>query len=188
MVSQAERRALILVAALMCLGVAARVGRATRSRPQPTTVEKKALDVQIARVESARVASRAKSERRGRERRANPQQHIDAAEQSPRTPGKGRIGDVRRMIDLDRAPATDIEALPYVGRVLAERIVANRDSCGAFGSLEELSRVRGIGEAMTKRLAPLVTFSEPSRPMGAVRPPWCARADHRAALQRRGRP
>jgi len=63
------------------------------------------------------------------------------------------------LIDLDRAAEGEIDRLPRVGPALARRLVANRDSFGAFGSLEALGRVRGFGPATRKRLAPLVTFS-----------------------------
>jgi DNA uptake protein ComE-like DNA-binding protein len=66
-------------------------------------------------------------------------------------------------IDLDRATAAEIEALPRVGPALARRIVANRDSAGPFGTLEALARIRGLGPATRKLLAPLVTFSGQAR-------------------------
>ena len=62
-------------------------------------------------------------------------------------------------VDLDQASERAIEALPRIGPAIARRIVANRDSFGAFGSLDALGRVRGIGPATRKLLAPLVTFS-----------------------------
>jgi competence protein ComEA len=62
-------------------------------------------------------------------------------------------------VDLDRATQGEIERLPWIGPALARRIVANRDSFGAFGSLESLGRVKGVGQATRKRLAALVTFS-----------------------------
>jgi competence protein ComEA len=187
MVTASERRALVLVTVLVCLGVVARVGRATRARPEPTLAERRALDAQIARVESARVSERARSGRSGRATRgAAPRQPADTSRS--REARRGTQRDERRNpVDVDRASAVELEALPFIGRVLAERIVANRDTCGAFGSLEALTRVNGVGAALAKRLAPLVTFSEASRPKDAVRPPGC-RADDHAALQRRGRP
>ena len=62
-------------------------------------------------------------------------------------------------IDLDVASAAEIETLPRVGPALAQRIVADRDAAGPFGSLDGLRRVRGIGAATASLLAPLVTFS-----------------------------
>jgi len=68
-------------------------------------------------------------------------------------------GATAPLVDLDRASEREIEALPRIGPALARRIVASRDSLGAFGSLEGLGRVRGLGPATRKRLAQLVTFS-----------------------------
>ena len=62
-------------------------------------------------------------------------------------------------VDLDRASEREIDVLPRIGPALARRLVANRDSFGAFGSLEALGRVKGFGPATRKRLSPLVTFS-----------------------------
>jgi hypothetical protein len=92
------------------------------------------------------------------------------------------------VIDLDVASEAEIERLPHVGRVLAARIVANRDSCGAFGSLDGLKRVLGIGDGVARQLAPFVTFSSGSRPFSTVQGAACPSADNRAALRRRGRP
>lgn len=72
-------------------------------------------------------------------------------------PGAG--GQLVARLDLDRASEAEIDRLPYVGPAMARRLVANRDSFGAFGSLEALRRVRGLGPATLKRLATLVTFS-----------------------------
>ncbi len=55
-------------------------------------------------------------------------------------------------IDLNQADVAQLEELPGVGPVLAERIVAHRDANGPFGSIEDLLDVSGIGEG---RLATL---------------------------------
>jgi len=54
------------------------------------------------------------------------------------------------ILDLNRAGYFDLQTLPGIGPVLAERILAYRDSAGAFKSVEELSEVKGIGD---KKLA-----------------------------------
>jgi DNA uptake protein ComE-like DNA-binding protein len=69
------------------------------------------------------------------------------------------VKGAREPLDLDRASEHEIDLLPWVGPALASRIVANRDSFGAFGSLEALGRVKGLGPGTRKRLATLVTFS-----------------------------
>jgi competence protein ComEA len=68
-------------------------------------------------------------------------------------------------IDPDVASETELDRLPRVGPALARRIVANRDSFGPFGSLEELQRVKGVGPALAAGLAPHVTFSSGFRPL-----------------------
>ena len=68
-------------------------------------------------------------------------------------------------VDLDHASEPEIEALPRVGPALAHRIVAHRDSFGPYGSMDALRRVKGVGLATARQLAPLVTFSgRPSSP------------------------
>jgi DNA uptake protein ComE-like DNA-binding protein len=66
-------------------------------------------------------------------------------------------------VDLDVASASEIEALPYVGAAMAAKIVTDRDARGPFGSLNGLTRVRGVGPSLAAKLAPHVTFSLPSR-------------------------
>jgi competence protein ComEA len=68
-----------------------------------------------------------------------------------------------RLIDLDVATESEIQGLPRIGPALAHRIVANRDSAGPFGGVQAFRRVRGVGPATLKLLAPLVTFSGQTR-------------------------
>jgi competence protein ComEA len=49
--------------------------------------------------------------------------------------------------DINRASASQLEGLPGVGPVLAERIVEYRDKNGPFTEIEDLLDVSGIGEA-----------------------------------------
>lgn len=60
-------------------------------------------------------------------------------------------------LDLNRATALELEALPKVGAALAGRIVALREARGGFRSVKELDDVKGIGPATLKQLTPLVT-------------------------------
>ena len=62
-------------------------------------------------------------------------------------------------IDLDRADVTEITRLPRVGPALAQRIVAWRAQHGAFGSLERLDSVSGVGPKLLDDVRPWVTFS-----------------------------
>lgn len=58
---------------------------------------------------------------------------------------------------LNAAAAEELDALPGIGPVLAERIVAHRDDVGPFASVEDLDAVSGIGPAVMANLRDLVT-------------------------------
>lgn len=63
----------------------------------------------------------------------------------------------RVLLDLNRATEQDFDALPGIGPHLAERIMAYRQTVGAFHSLDELRQVKGIGIKKFERIRPLVT-------------------------------
>lgn len=56
-------------------------------------------------------------------------------------------GEEGGLISPNRADAGQLEELPGVGPVLAERIVAHREANGPFQTVEDLLEVPGIGEA-----------------------------------------
>jgi competence protein ComEA len=58
---------------------------------------------------------------------------------------------------LNNADATQLQDLPGVGPVLAERIIAHRDSNGPFQEIEDLLDVPGIGEAKLAAMRDLLT-------------------------------
>lgn len=60
-------------------------------------------------------------------------------------------------INLNTADVAELDALPKVGPVLAQRIVDWRREHGAFKSVEELDAVDGVGPKMLEALLPLVT-------------------------------
>lgn len=64
-------------------------------------------------------------------------------------------------INLNTATVAQLESLPGVGRVTAERIVEYREMNGEFKKVEELMNVRGVGEKSFLTLRPLITVSAP---------------------------
>ncbi|MGI8949835.1 MAG: helix-hairpin-helix domain-containing protein [Ornithinimicrobium sp.] len=67
----------------------------------------------------------------------------------------GAAGD-DTVVDLNTADQTELETLPGVGPVTAERILAWREEHSAFSTVEELLEVSGIGERTLEQLRPHV--------------------------------
>ena len=75
------------------------------------------------------------------------------------------------LVDLNLAPAREIDRLPGVGPSLAVRIVEYRTEHGPFGSLAGLDSVPGVGAATLGRVAPLVRLSGVAGSLGGPSPP-----------------
>jgi competence protein ComEA len=60
-------------------------------------------------------------------------------------------------VDLNTATAAELDALPGVGPATAAAIVRDREQHGPFHTVDDLSRVRGIGPAKLAQLHDLVT-------------------------------
>ncbi|HEX6967510.1 MAG TPA: ComEA family DNA-binding protein [Micromonosporaceae bacterium] len=60
-------------------------------------------------------------------------------------------------VNLNTATQAQLETLPGVGPVLAQRILAYRERHGGFRSVTDLRRVEGIGDARFEQLRDLVT-------------------------------
>ncbi|MDR1775731.1 MAG: ComEA family DNA-binding protein [Actinomycetes bacterium] len=66
------------------------------------------------------------------------------------TPSTGDTHGTAGSVNINTADATTLQTLDGVGPVLAQRIVDDREQNGRFGSVDDLSRVSGIGD---KKLA-----------------------------------
>ena len=62
------------------------------------------------------------------------------------------------MISVNTASATELEALPGIGEVIAQRIVDYRTQNGPFTSVDQLADVSGIGDAILAEIRDLVTL------------------------------
>lgn len=61
------------------------------------------------------------------------------------------------LVNINTASATELEALPGVGEVIAQRIVDYRTQNGPFASVDELLDVSGIGPITLEEMRELVT-------------------------------
>lgn len=143
MLTADERRAALFLAAIAALGGAVRIVRAPGAETPAQVVAPHISGGDIQR--QAALARR------------------EAELLRPLGPGE--------TIDLDRAPARELERLPGVGPSLARRIVADRDANGPFGSLEALDQVPGVGPAVLSGVRPHARFSGPPRPLPEAKAP-----------------
>ncbi|MFT5584378.1 MAG: hypothetical protein ACI9VR_001963 [Cognaticolwellia sp.] len=65
------------------------------------------------------------------------------------------------VLDLNRANAKALQALPGVGTATSAAIVLDRAKRGAFGSVDSLERVKGIGPSKLLAIRPFVYVSVP---------------------------
>jgi competence protein ComEA len=72
--------------------------------------------------------------------------------------GAGIVHGFEEGVDLNAATASELESLPGVGPVLAERIVAFRTERGPFLAVEDLLDVPGIGESKLSQMRDAITY------------------------------
>lgn len=188
MPTPSEKKALGFLAAVAILGAGVRMSGAVSDASAADSSSREALRRQIVAAESSGAVERrghrssggsASRGRRGSRRRAE----ADSAPASdprdlfnpppPSAPARRSSQPMTPAapVDVDRASAAELEALPRIGPTLAKRIVDDRAAGGPFGSLDGFQRVRGVGPAMAAALSGAVTFSGTPRPSiaGGVR-------------------
>ena len=65
-----------------------------------------------------------------------------------------------QKIDLNRAEAWLLKALPGIGETLAQRIIDYRNQNGPFRNIYELIKVAGIGPATYEQIKHLITVAD----------------------------
>ena len=139
--------------------------RELSARPQrlaAATVETTGTEATVSAVETTlhtgtrrtKTASAKRAGQASQETRTAPESTTPAAE------------TVTFPLELNAASAAELEQLPHIGAVLAERITAYRDQIGGFSNREQLLEVEGIGEATLYEIYDLLyleneTFPEP---------------------------
>lgn len=198
----------ITLGLLLSLGVAFRAAHEHSRKPDKNSAASMALDRQIGQVAQKRAATSSKRppKKSPKPKATQPKSSVARVE-SPRAentpPGALPALSVRVLnkqgkssnssakipatlrVNLDLANASAIESLPRIGPALAERIVQDRAAHGPFGSLGGLDRVKGVGPALQKAIAPYVTFSSSGRPSGVATVPQPAQQSGKGKARRR---
>jgi competence ComEA-like helix-hairpin-helix protein len=86
----------------------------------------------------------------------NPQANDQQSGDSPHDAAVASQADSSR-ININIAPARELERLPGIGQGLAERIISHREKFGPFRRPEHLIIVRGISDKRFRALRDLIT-------------------------------
>jgi competence ComEA-like helix-hairpin-helix protein len=78
-------------------------------------------------------------------------------------------GKAEKRLDLNRATVEQFQKLPGIGPTLAQRMFDHRRASGPFRSVDDLRKVKGIGQKRLARLRPLVMVEAAGQPTEARR-------------------
>src|SRR6202047_970518 len=90
-----------------------------------------------------------------------------------------------KPININVATAEQLQLVPGIGPVTADKILQMRKSYGAFKSVDDLLAIRGIGK---KRLDKMRKYLTVSKPASLGKPAACPGCSKPSALQSRGAP
>ena len=77
--------------------------------------------------------------------------------------GAAPSGDAETRVDVNQASAEALMTVPGIGKSLAQRIVEFRKENGPFETVDDLLKVRGIGEKSLQKMRPHVRAEKKSR-------------------------
>jgi comEA protein len=85
---------------------------------------------------------------------------ITLAEETNATEGVSAQEDEPQKIDINRAEAWLLEALPGIGPSKAQAIIDYRQQNGGFGHIAEITEVPGIGQDIYENIKDLITVGD----------------------------
>lgn len=102
--------------------------------------------------EFERRSARIKTEEQKLEARYRGEEVVEAKKPEPIDNSQVPAG----QISINSASREELQSLPGIGSSYAQRIIEYRETNGAFDSVEDLVKVRGIGEKTLEKLKPYI--------------------------------
>ncbi len=66
----------------------------------------------------------------------------------------------KELININTASAEELQALPGIGPSISKRIVAFREENGPYKKIEDIMKVKGIGEKSFQKIKHLITVGK----------------------------
>lgn len=166
MATPAERKALLFFGIVAVLGAGVRLWQTRHHSRDAASIEREARR-ESDDSDAPPTRARHSAQSGGRTKSGGKRTGVRSGSRS-----KSRNGQLDRdstsIVDLDRATVSQIDAIGVTPAGIGRLIVADRDSFGPFGSIEELRRVPFLSASTLRKLAPRVTFSRVPRPRNTV--------------------
>ncbi len=83
--------------------------------------------------------------------------HVPARESVPTSAPRADVTTPRVLVNVNTATLSELLALPGIGEIRAQAILAYRAEHGPFARIEDLQNVSGVGPATYEGLVPYVT-------------------------------
>src|SRR3984893_7638168 len=90
-----------------------------------------------------------------------------------------------KPVNINSASSEELQQVPGIGPVTADKILQMRKSYGAFKSVDDLVAIRGIGKKRLDKMRKYLTVSKSGTPGKPVACPGCSKA---SAAQSKGTP
>ena len=90
-----------------------------------------------------------------------------------------------KPVNINSARSEELQQVPGIGPITADKILQMRKSYGAFKSVDDLVAIRGIGKKRLDKMRKYLTVSKSGTPGKPVACPGCSKA---SAAQSKGTP
>ena len=78
----------------------------------------------------------------------------------PRATAASRSVSITAPVNINAANADELDTLPHIGPVLANRIIEYRQKNGPFKRIEDIKDVSGIGDAIFEEIKGMISVRE----------------------------